>query len=133
MKNKILFLKFGKGTCALAVALAGALTASVAQADDVHASVNITVPPIVAPNTFAVQDDYAYYPAYHVYYSKHHHQYAWLKNNSWVTGATPPDVSVDVLRRAPSVDMDFHDSPAKHHADVLRKYPKDWAPRHSDR
>jgi hypothetical protein len=125
MKNKMFFLKLGKGTCAVAVVVGSLLAGPVVQADDFHASVNVTVP-TVAPNTFDAQDDYVYYPAYHVYYSKHHHRYAYLKNNAWVAAPTPPDVSVNVLKATPSVDMDFHDSPAKHHEEIVKKYPKDW-------
>jgi hypothetical protein len=28
--------------------------------------------------------------------------------------------------------MDFHDSPGNHHADMTKKYPKDYRPAHSD-
>jgi hypothetical protein len=28
--------------------------------------------------------------------------------------------------------MDFHDSPDKHHSDIVRKYPKNWSPRHDE-
>jgi hypothetical protein len=31
-----------------------------------------------------------------------------------------------VLLASPSVRMDFHDSPEKHHAMMLQKYPRDW-------
>jgi hypothetical protein len=24
--------------------------------------------------------------------------------------------------------MDFHDSPARHHAEVVKQYPRNWAP-----
>ena len=124
MNTKKLLLKAGSGTFATAAVIAGLLSGNLAQADDLHASVNITV----APNTFDAQDDYVYYPARHIYYSKHHHRYAYIKDNAWVTAPTPPDISVTALQATPSVDMDFHDSPARHHADIMRKYPKDWAP-----
>jgi hypothetical protein len=35
-------------------------------------------------------------------------------------------VSADVLLASPSVRMDFHDSPANHHADMAKKYPKNY-------
>ena len=35
-------------------------------------------------------------------------------------------VTVNVLRASPSVKMDFHDSPANHHAAVAKQYPKNW-------
>jgi hypothetical protein len=33
-----------------------------------------------------------------------------------------------VLLASPSVKMDFHDSPAQHHAAVVKQYPKNWKP-----
>jgi hypothetical protein len=30
--------------------------------------------------------------------------------------------------RSPSVKMNFHDSPANHHAQVVKQYPKNWKP-----
>jgi hypothetical protein len=33
---------------------------------------------------------------------------------------------VDVLLASPSVHMNFHDSPANHHAEMLRQYPRTW-------
>jgi hypothetical protein len=126
--NKISFLKIGKARIALGAVIVGALTGFVAHPEAAHASVTVTV----APNTFEAQDDYVYYPGYNVYYSKHHHKYAYLQNNTWVSAPTPPNVSVDVLHNAPSVNMDFHDSPANHHADIVQKYPKNWAPAHTN-
>ncbi|HSY74770.1 MAG TPA: hypothetical protein VK810_04810, partial [Dongiaceae bacterium] len=35
----------------------------------------------------------------------------------------PRGVSVDVLFASPSVRMNFHDSPANHHAEIVRQYP----------
>jgi len=37
-----------------------------------------------------------------------------------------------VLLASPSVHMDFHDSPAKHHAEMIHKYPKNWKSSGSD-
>jgi hypothetical protein len=76
----------------------------------------------------AVQDDYVYYPGYQVYYSSNRRQFTYLEGRSWVSRPAPPRVSVDVLFASPSVRLDFHDSPANHHASVVRQYPKDWAP-----
>jgi hypothetical protein len=45
-----------------------------------------------------------------------------------VTRPSPPRVSVNVLLAAPSVRVDFHDSPAAHHAAIVQTYPKNWAP-----
>ena len=65
---------------------------------------------------FVAQDDYVYYPNYECYYSVSRRQYAYREGNAWVSRPAPRGVSVDVLMRSPSVKMDFHDSPANHHA-----------------
>jgi len=77
-------------------------------------------------------DDYIYYPGYEVYYSNRHHQYFYRDGNSWVRRSEPPRTFV---RNAPSVHMDFHDSPEHHHAEVVRRYPKTWrqSREHQDR
>jgi len=81
----------------------------------------------VEPNaTFAVQDDYVYYPDYECYYSVSRHQYAYREGNTWVARPTPRGASVETLRASPSVPMNFHDSPANHHAAVAKQYPKNW-------
>jgi hypothetical protein len=77
---------------------------------------------------FVAQDDYVYYPAYDVYYSSYRHQYAYLDGGAWVSRPGPRGVSVNVLLASPSVRMDFHDLPANHHADMVRRYPKNWKP-----
>jgi hypothetical protein len=81
-----------------------------------------------APSAFVAQDDYVYYPNYGIYYSGSRHQYASLEAGAWVAQPEPRGVSIDVLRESPSVKMDFHDSPANHHAAVARQYPKNWKP-----
>jgi hypothetical protein len=81
----------------------------------------------VEPNaTFAVQDDYVYYPNYECYYSVSRNQYAYREGNTWVARPAPRGVTVNVLRASPSVKMEFHDSPANHHAAVAKQYPKNW-------
>lgn len=86
-------------------------------------------PPLVPIETgVIVQDDYVYYPGYQVYYSSNRGRYIYRDGRSWVTRDRPPRVSADVLRSAPSVRLDFHDSPAGHHAAVVRQYPKRWQP-----
>jgi len=77
---------------------------------------------------FVAQDDYIYYPGYDVYYSNSRHQYAYQDHGAWVSRPAPRGVSVNVLATSPSVRMDFHDSPANHHTEIVQKYPKDWAP-----
>ena len=80
------------------------------------------------PGTFAVQDDYVYYPQYECYYSVSRHQYAYRDGNAWVARPAPREVSESVLMASPSVKMSFHDSPAHHHATVVKQYPKNWKP-----
>ncbi len=77
---------------------------------------------------FAPQDDYVYYPGYECYYSVSRHQYAYRDGNRWVAEPKPRGVSADVLRASPSVPMNFHDSPAQHHSEVVKQYPKNWKP-----
>src|SRR6185437_10932740 len=42
-------------------------------------------------------------------------------------------VAANVLLSSPSVNVSFHDSPANHHAQIVKQYPKQWAPAKSDR
>jgi len=99
-----------------------------AAANDVPAQASEAPPAQGAEPAFATQDDYVYYPAYNLYYSSHLHKYASLEGGVWVSRPAPRGVSVKVVEASPSVKMDFHDSPAKHHEEVIKKYPKDWAP-----
>jgi hypothetical protein len=122
MNNKIHFLTAGKAAFVLGAALLVTLTAPASYADGLQVGVTVE-PAVVVP-----QDDYVYYPSYGVYYSSHRRQYAYLDRGAWVSRPAPHGVSVDVLRASPSVKMDFHDSPANHHAAMVQKYPKNWAP-----
>jgi hypothetical protein len=85
----------------------------------------------VEPAVFVAQDDYVYYPGYDVYYSTYRHQYAYMDGGVWISRPAPRGVSVSVLLASPSVRMDFHDSPANHHAEMVRRYPRNWAPSRS--
>jgi hypothetical protein len=87
-----------------------------------------------APSVVVAQDDYVYYPQYEVYYSASRHQYGYREGNSWAWRPAPPHVALNVLVASPSVRMNFHDSPEKHHSEVVRSYPKNWkpAPRRDD-
>jgi hypothetical protein len=120
--KKLNIIKAGAAGIILSGALLGALAPCVSYADDAH--VVISGQP-VAP---ILQDDYVYYPSYGIYYNPTRHQYAYQKGNAWVNEPAPHGVSVEALKTAPSVKMDFHDSPARHHADIVKKYPKDWKP-----
>ena len=82
----------------------------------------------VQPTVVVAQDDYVYYPAYEVYYSNSRHDYRYRDGNAWVTRSAPPGVSVNVLFASPSVRLDFHDAPERHHEEILRTYPRNWTP-----
>ena len=106
----------------LCFGLLGALTGCVVHSDGPRGG-NYEEPSVVL-----VDDDYVYYPGYEVYYSSRRHQYAYRDGNRWVSRPAPRGMSVEALRAAPSVKMNFHDSPAQHHAAVVKQYPKNWAP-----
>ena len=119
----------GKTGFLLCAALLGALTGCVGHVDEPrHARVYAPPPPVYVESGVVVQREYVYYPGYQVYYSGNTRQYVYLEGRSWVSRPAPPHVSVDVLFASPSVRLDFHDSPAIHHAAVVRQYPKHWAP-----
>jgi hypothetical protein len=118
--------KASKAGFVLAAALLTVLTGCVGYVQGPRAGVYVA-PPVVDVG-FAAQDDYVYYPDYEVYYSVSLHQYAYREGNAWVSRPAPRGVTVDVLMRSPSVKMNFHDSPANHHAETVRQYPKNWKP-----
>lgn len=110
-------------------ALLGALTGCVGHDDRPrHAGVYSQPPPVYVERGPVVQDDYVYYPAYEVYYSSNRRQYIYREGRSWVSRPAPPRVSAAVLVASPSVRLDFHDSPAVHHATVVKQYPRHWSP-----
>ena len=108
-------------------ALLGTLTSCVAYVDR-PAQGGLYVAPSNGDAAFVVEDDYVYYPNYECYYSISRHQYAYREGNGWVSRPAPRGVSVNRLLASPSVRMNFHDSPAQHHAAVVRQYPKNWKP-----
>jgi hypothetical protein len=116
------FLQTNKIGLLLSFALVTALTGCVGYVDR-PAQGSVYVEP-----AFAIQDDYVYYPNYECYYSISRHQYAYREGNAWVSRPAPRGVSVNVLLASPSVKMNFHDSPAQHHATVAKQYPKNWKP-----
>ncbi len=123
MNDKKLFFRADIIELALAAALLVTLNGCVAYMDRPPQGSVYVAPPVVV-----VEDDCVYYPDYEIYYSNSRHQYAYLENGAWVSRPAPRGVSVNVLLRSPSVKMDFHDSPANHHAAVVQKYPKNWKP-----
>lgn len=122
MNVKKCFPQTGKVGLVLCFAILGTLTGCVGFVGGPRAEV------YEGPDTFAVQDDYVYYPQYECYYSVSRHQYAYREGNNWVARSAPHGVSEDRLRASPAVRMDFHDSPAQHHATVSKQYPKSWKP-----
>jgi hypothetical protein len=124
MINKKVFFKANKAGCVLGAVFLTTLTGCVGYVDGPRAGVYVA-PPVVETGV-VVEDDYVYYPNYQVYYSSSRHQYAYMEGGAWVSRPAPRGVSVDVLLASPSVRMDFHDSPANHHAEVVRQYPKNW-------
>jgi len=126
MNKTKLFLQPGNAALVLGVALVFTLTGCVGYVDTPGSAVVVASPAVV------VQDDYVYYPNYGIYYSSSLHQYAYLEGGAWVSRPGPRGVSVDVLLASPHVRMDFHDSPANHHAEVARQYPKNWKPAHAN-
>ncbi len=94
-----------------------------------HAREYSPPPPVYTESAVVVtQDEYVYYPGYQVYYSNNRHQYIYHDGHSWVSRPAPPRVSSEVLFSSPSVRLDFHDHPSRHHTTVARQYPQNWAP-----
>lgn len=119
-KTKFFFMP-GKA----AFVLGGALTLSgcVGYVNGPDAGIYVTPPTV----TVAAPANYIYYPGYDVYYNRSLNQYAYLDGGTWVSRPEPRGVSVDVLLASPSVRMDWHDSPANHHAEMTRRYPRNWS------
>jgi hypothetical protein len=122
MDYKKHFIKTNQVRLALCATLLGALTGCVGPGGGPRAGY------YAEPAAVVVQDDYVYYPNYECYYSISRHEYAYREGNAWVSRPAPRDVPENVLRASPSVKMDFHDSPASHHAAVAKQYPKNWKP-----
>jgi hypothetical protein len=123
--NKTINAKIGFifGTAALSL-----LAGCVGYVDGPRGEVYAPVPSVYVEEGVPMQDDYVYYPAYRVYYSSYRHQYVYQDGRSWVSRPAPPRVAVNVLLSSPSVNVDFHDSPANHHAEIIRQYPQRWSP-----
>lgn len=118
-----LSIKAGQARLILCTAIIGLLTGCVGYVEG--------PPPervYVEPSVVVVQDDYVYYPEYEVYYSRTRREYVYPEGGLWVSRPAPRGISVNVLVSSPSVAVDFHDSPAAHHAAVIRQYPRNWAP-----
>ena len=124
MNDNQQFVKTNQSRFVFGAVLLAALTGGAGAAYAQNIVVSLPVPVVVvAPG---VQDNYVYYPNYGTYYNRRSHQYYFLRGDVWVTQPAPEGVTADVLLASPSVNMDFHDSPARHHADMLKRYPHDW-------
>jgi hypothetical protein len=131
MNNKMPFFKADQAGCVLGAVFLLTLTGCVGYVEGPRAGVQVE--PAVQVNAgFIEQDDYVYYPDYQMYYGSRSHRWYDREGSSWVARPEPREVSVDVLRSSPSVRMDFHDSPAHHHSEVVQKYPGNRAPSRSD-
>ena len=78
------------------------------------------------PIRVAQPDLYVYYPAYEVYYNSSRGTYVYYDSGAWVTRRDLPRRWAHDLRRSPSVYLDFHDAPQRHHAEIARHYPRNW-------
>jgi hypothetical protein len=130
MKNKKYLLMAGKAGFVVGAMLLVTATAPISYADGVQVGISVPVP--VVPNVVVAPDNFVYYPSYGVYYNSYRHQYNYKDKDAWVSRPAPPGVSETVLQASPSVKMDFHDAPANHHAAMVQKYPKTWAPARSN-
>jgi len=132
MKAKEFFFKLGRVSLTSGVVVLGTLTGCVGYVDRGQPQ-NVYYTPAPSASVVVVEDDYVYYPDYQIYYSSHRHQYAYRDGGAWVARPAPVGVSVDVLFASPSVQMNFHDAPARHHDAVVRQYPKGWSAGHSNK
>jgi hypothetical protein len=116
--------------CAKQEASQPAAAASAPPALQAPAPVVVQDQPVVVQGQpdVAMEDDYVYYPQYEVYYSPRRHLYGYRDGNAWAWRPAPEHIGVNVLLGSPSVHMDFHDSPERHHEAIVRSYPKNWRP-----
>jgi len=130
--------KAGKRVILLGAVAVAVLIKQGTHADAQSVSINLNPPVVVAPVVVApaaIPDNYIYYPNYGVYYNQHNRQYYYQNGNVWVNQPQPYGVSAVTLQASPFVNMNFHDSPEHHHAEMQRQYPRNWRPDagHQDR
>jgi hypothetical protein len=86
-------------------------------------------PVVATPNVeVGVEGGLVYYPDYEVYYDPATAVFWYPQGGVWVRGPRPPGIDVNVVLASPHVRMDFRDSPANHHAEIVRRYPHGWRP-----
>lgn len=127
MMAKGFILKTSTAGIVFTATLLGTQTGCVGYVDRADTVRMYPVSPVVE-TTFVIEDDYVYYPSYQIYYSSRRHQYAYRDGNNWISRPAPPGVSLRHLQASPSVRMEFHDSPAQHHEETTRQYPRNWSP-----
>src|SRR5471030_3000461 len=127
MNDKNLFSSTAKARFILCALFLTTLTGCVGYVDGPRAGVYVA--PAVVETGVVVEDDYVYYPDYQIYYSSSRHQYFWPEGGAWVARPAPRGVSVNVLFASPSVRMNLHYSPANHHEEIIRQYPRNSVPR----
>jgi hypothetical protein len=133
MKNHMEFRRAGLASLAFGSATLLAALNACSRDQPPQSTVVVQSPPaavqvVQAPAEVVMQDDYVYYPQYEVYYSSSRHQYGYRDGNAWAWRPEPAHVSLNVLLGSPSVRMEFHDSPERHHENVVRSYPHNWSP-----
>jgi hypothetical protein len=127
MNDRQCFFRADKLSLVLCVAFLGTLTGCIGYVDRAERGGRYEVQPVVQ-TTFVIEDDYVYYPSYQIYYSSRRHQYAYRDGRNWISRPAPRGVTINQLQASPSVRMEFHDSPVRHHETVTKQYPKNWSP-----
>jgi hypothetical protein len=119
---------FGHGQlrCALWVAFLATLAGCVVE--PVGGRAYVASPVVQVAQPIGIDGGLIYYPNYEMYFDPGARLYWYNRGGAWITGPSPYGVSVDVLIGSPSVRMDFRDSPANHHGEVIRRYPRNWRP-----
>ncbi len=125
--TKKIFRPAGTAGFLIGAALLAALTACMVAGSNQRSGYRGS-PGVQAQTTVVVQDDYDYYPGYEIYYSRTRNEYVYRDGDAWVRRPEPRGVTASVLLAAPSVRVDFHDSPAVHHSSVVQSYPRNWTP-----
>jgi hypothetical protein len=128
MKLRIPLIVRGTGAVAgvaLLATLAGCVATPVAQ----NPRYGTRSPaPVQVVQVYQQPDDFDYYPAYEVYYSRNRREYVYRDRGTWVRGPEPRGVSLSLMLASPAVRVDFHDSPDRHHENIVRTYPRHWRP-----
>lgn len=117
----------GKRGILLGAVLLAVLAKSGTDAIAQNMPTNLNPPVGVAPMVMA-PDNYIYYPNYGVYYNQQNRRYYYQNGNVWFNQPQPYGVSTLTLQTSPHVNMNWHDSPERHHGEMQRQYPRNWHP-----